>query len=65
MSEINSHNNFKKEDLIKLINCYIDIANADEFIHDNEIVLIQNAIDVWSLDISIKKPKTGKKLTIT
>ena len=65
LSEINSYNNFKEEDLIKLINCYIDIANADEFIHDNEIVLIQNAIDLWSLDISIKKPKTGKKLSIT
>ena len=64
LSEINSDNNFKKEDLIKLINCYIDIANADEFIHDNEIVLIQQAIEVWSLDISIEKPKTGKKLSI-
>ena len=65
LSEINSDNNFKNEDLIKLINCYIDIANADEFIHDNEIVLIQHAIEVWSLDISIEKPKTGKKLSIT
>ena len=64
LSEINSDNKFKKEDLIKLINCYIDIANADEFIHDNEIVLIQQAIEVWSLDISIEKPKTGKKLSI-
>ena len=64
LSEINSDNNFKNEDLIKLINCYIDIANADEFIHDNEIVLIQHAIEVWSLDISIEKPKTGKKLSI-
>ena len=65
LSEINSDNNFKNEDLIKLINCYIDIANADEFIHDNEIVLIRHAIKVWSLDISIEKPKTGKKLSIT
>ena len=65
LSEINSDNNFKNEDLIKLINCYIDIANADEFIHDNEIVLIQHALEVWSLDITIEKPKTGKKLSIT
>ncbi len=64
LNEINSDNNYKNEDLIKLINCYIDIANADEFIHDNEIVLIQHAIEVWSLDISIEKPKTGKKLSI-
>ncbi|MFL2983093.1 MAG: hypothetical protein ACJZ12_01720 [Candidatus Neomarinimicrobiota bacterium] len=65
LEKINSDNSFDNEQLIKLINCYIDIANADEFIHDNEIVLIQHAINIWSLDITIEKPKTGKKLKIT
>ena len=47
-----------------LISAYIEIANADEFIHENEVSLIKNAIEIWSLDLKISKPKSGKKRNI-
>ena len=47
-----------------LINCYIDIANADDFIHENEVILIQHAIKIWGLDIIVEKPKSGDRLKI-
>ena len=50
--------------LLRLIHAFIDIANADEFIHENEVVLIQNAAAIWELDVEIKKPKYGDRLTI-
>jgi len=52
------------DQLITLINCFIDIANADEFIHDNEVILIQHAIKIWDLNIIVNKPKSGDKLKI-
>jgi len=51
-------------DLEKLITAFIEIANADEFIHENEIILIQNAINIWGLDIKINNPKSGENLKI-
>tara|TARA_S200000501_G_scaffold67635_2_gene59169 strand:- start:53974 stop:56223 length:2250 start_codon:yes stop_codon:yes gene_type:complete len=50
--------------LQRLLFAYIDIANADDFIHENEVILIQNAIDVWELQLTINKPKSGEKLKI-
>jgi hypothetical protein len=50
--------------LINLIKAFVDIANADEFIHENEISLIQNAIQVLNLNIELNNPKSGEKLTI-
>ena len=47
-----------------LISAYIEIANADEFIHENEVSLIKNAIEIWSLNLKISKPKSGEKLNI-
>jgi len=61
---INTDDRFQNEELIKLIDCYVDIANADDFIHENEVTLIQHAIKAWSLDVSIEKPKSGEKLKI-
>jgi uncharacterized tellurite resistance protein B-like protein len=61
---INADDRFQNEELIKLIDCYVDIANADDFIHENEVTLIQHAIKAWSLDVSIEKPKSGEKLKI-
>ena len=55
---------FQNEELLKLIDCYVGIANADDFIHENEVTLIQHAIKAWSLDVSIEKPKSGEKLKI-
>ena len=52
------------ESLSALVECFIDIANADDFIHENEIILIQRAIDIWSLDVKINKPKSGEKLAL-
>ncbi|MBL7014181.1 MAG: hypothetical protein ISR83_07150 [Candidatus Marinimicrobia bacterium] len=50
--------------LSQLLNAYIDIANADDFIHENEVILIQNAATIWELDVRINKPKSGEKLAI-
>ena len=55
---------FDNDELKKLINCYIEIANADDFIHENEVTLIQHAIESWSMDIVIDKPKSGEKLKV-
>ena len=55
---------FDGESLDTLIKCYIDIANADDFIHENEVVLIQHAIKIWGLDIVVEKPKSGDRLKI-
>ena len=50
--------------LQRLLFAYVDIANADDFIHENELILIQNAIDLWELQFTINKPKSGEKLII-
>ena len=49
----------------KLLTAFIDIANADEFIHENEVMLIQHAIDIWELDVGINDPKSDERLKIT
>ena len=56
--------NFDNAELEKLINCYVEIANADDFIHENEVTLIQHAIESWSMDIVVDKPKSGEKLKV-
>jgi len=53
-----------KKYLRELLDTYLDIANADDFIHENEIMLINIAIKSWGLDISINKPKNNQKLKI-
>ena len=55
---------FEHRDLVKVINAYVDIANADDFIHEKEVTLIQHAINIWDLKLNINKPKSGKKLEI-
>ena len=55
---------FDTKTLEKLVDCYIDIANADEFIHENEVALIEHAIKAWSLDLTIAKPKSGERLKV-
>ena len=44
--------------------CYVNIANADDFIHENEVYLIKQAIETWSLDFNLEKPTSGKKLKL-
>ena len=63
--KINELKDYNEKKLKGLVQCYIDIANADDFIHENEVVLIQHAINIWSLDIKVEKPKAGEKLTIS
>ena len=62
--KIANADNFDNAELEKLINCYVEIANADDFIHENEVTLIQHAIRSWSMDIIIDKPKLGEKLKV-
>jgi len=64
LGTIQNKEDFDTQTLEKLIDCYIDIANADDFIHENEVILIQHAIKAWSLNLTIDKPKSGEKLTI-
>ena len=56
--------NLTKDNLNQLVECYVKIANADDFIHENEVALIRQAIKKWSLDFKIEKPKSGKKLKL-
>ena len=60
----NIKENFDNNNLSQLIECYVDIANADDFIHENEVSLINRAIEVWNLDFKVGKPKSGKKLKL-
>ena len=62
--KIASSDSFDNTTLEKLIECYVEIANADDFIHENEVTLIQHAIKSWSMDITIDKPKSGEKLKV-
>ena len=64
LSLIKDSEDFNNKNLSRLINCYIDIANADDFIHENEVLLIQKAIEIWNLNISVNKPVSGNKLQI-
>ena len=52
------------EDRFKVVKNLAYIARADDFIHENEVTLIQHAIKAWNLDVSIEKPKSGEKLKI-
>jgi len=61
---IYSAEHFDDQTLIKLVDCYVDIANADDFIHENEVTLIQHAIKAWALDVTVEKPKSGERLKI-
>ena len=63
-SLINIKENLDNNNLSKLIECYVDIANADDFIHENEVILINHAIEKWDLDFKLDKPKSGKKLKL-
>ena len=57
---------FNKDDekLIQVLNSFVDIANADEFIHENEISLINQAITEWELNVSLVKNDMDNKLFI-
>ena len=63
-SLINIKDNLDNNNLSQLIECYVDIANADDFIHENEVALINHAIEKWELDFKLEKPKSGKKLKL-
>ena len=64
LMNIKNSEEINSDQLLELLRAFIDIANADEFIHENEVVLIQNAAAIWELDVEIKKPKYGDRLTI-
>ena len=64
LSNVKEGEEYNEESLNTLINCYIDIANADDFIHENEVTLIQHAINIWGLGIVVNKPRSGEKLKI-
>ena len=50
--------------LLELLRAFVEIANADEFIHENEVMLIQHAAAIWELDVTINKPRSGDRLKI-
>ena len=64
LMKIADADDFDDAELEKLINCYVEIANADDFIHENEVALIQHAIESWSMGIVVDKPKSGEKLKV-
>ncbi len=64
LENIKKDEGFDNQKLLTLVDCFVDIANADDFIHDNEVVLIQHAVNAWGLDIKVEKPKSGDKLKV-
>ena len=64
LTEIQNKPEADKKYLKELLNTYVDIANADDFIHENEIMLINIAINSWELEISINRPRKNQKLKI-
>ena len=64
LMNIKNSEEINSDQLLELLRAFIDIANADEFIHENEVVLIQNAVAIWELNVEIKKPKSGDRLKI-
>ena len=64
LENIKKDEGFDNQKLLTLVDCFVDIANADDFIHDNEVVLIQRAVNAWGLDIKVEKPKSGDKLKV-
>ena len=62
--KIKEDKSITEDKLNDLINAFVDIANADDFIHENEVLLINNALKIWNLDLNISKPKNGEKLKI-
>ncbi len=63
-SLLNIKKSLADDDLNQLVECYVNIANADDFIHENEVLLIKQAIVKWDLDFRLEKPKSGKKLEL-
>jgi len=63
-SLINIKEGLDNDSLNQLVECYVSIANADDFIHENEVYLIKQAIETWSLDFNLEKPTSGKKLKL-
>ena len=63
-SLLNIKKSLADDDLNQLVKCYVNIANADDFIHENEVLLIKQAIEKWDLDFRLEKPKSGKKLEL-
>ena len=62
--KIKEDESITKNKLHELVNAFVDIANADDFIHENEVLLIKNALKIWNLNLTISKPKNGEKLQI-
>ena len=52
------------EDRYKVVKNLAYIARADDFIHENEVILVKQAIEKWDLDFKLKKPKSGRKLEL-
>jgi len=64
LNSIKQNFNNENEKLIEVINAFIDIANADDFIHENEIMLINQAINEWKLDVNLIKNDDNNKLQL-
>lgn len=64
LMNIKTSEQFSEDSLSKMIQTFIDIANADEFIHENEVLLIQTAIKLWGLELVVKQPTSNDRLAI-
>ena len=62
LEELRNEFNNDEVKLIQVIKSFIEIANADEYIHENEILLINEAIKVWNIKKSLDKDENNDKL---
>lgn len=49
-----------KKKLYQLLDKFIDLANADSFVHENEVKLIKMAIKIWKLGGKIEKDSNDR-----
>ena len=55
LKELSAYFDDDLEKLHEILFKYIELANADNFIHENEVILIELAIEEWKLGGSVKQ----------
>ncbi|MBT4088378.1 MAG: hypothetical protein HOE30_07780 [Deltaproteobacteria bacterium] len=55
LKELNTHFDSDPVKLQDILFKFIELANADNFIHENEVLLVEKAIEVWKLEGGVRQ----------
>jgi len=55
LKELNTHFDSDPAKLQDILFKFIELANADNFIHENEVLLVEKAIEVWKLEGGVRQ----------